>query len=138
MDSPKSNLNWVAFRSIKFSPASREVSIDFSRNAGCWRVNASDNGARIPEELCFDVLSNFGQIAPADGKSRIKAGLGMAISQWVVDEHGGMIDFVSELGRNSDFFFDQPSKGRREPKTDISNDESLKIANNAQKADNDA
>lgn len=88
--------------------------------------------------LRSEVFSKSGQIAPADGKSRIGTSLGIAISRRIVEEHGGIIDFVSELGLGSDFFFELPSKGRREPNSDYSNDEILAIASNAQKADTDA
>ena len=138
MDSPKKNLNWITFRSVEFSPASGEGNINISENAGCWRVNVCDNGPEIPEVLRSEVFSKSGQIAPADGKSRIGTSLGIAISRRIVEEHGGTIDFVSELGLGSDFFFELPSKGRREPNSDYSNDEILAIASNAQKADTDA
>lgn len=105
----------VLSNAIKFSPASGKVSIGITQTADHCGVIVSDQGPGIPDEMRSDVFANFSQIEPADGRRRVGTGLGMAISQRIIEEHGGTIDFVSEIGRGSDFFFTIPSK--RPPET---------------------
>ncbi|MGI9395483.1 MAG: sensor histidine kinase, partial [Boseongicola sp.] len=128
----------ILSNAIKFSPASGKVRISITQTADHCGVIVCDQGPGIPEEMHADVFANFSQIEPADGQRRVGTGLGMAISQRIIEEHGGTIDFVSEIGRGSDFFFTLPSKRPPETDTAIANKRVLSKIITTQKAETDA
>ena len=128
----------VLSNAIKFSPASGEVTIGITQTADHCGVIVSDQGPGIPDEMRSDVFANFSQIEPADGRRRVGTGLGMAISRRIIEEHGGTIDFVSEIGRGSDFFFTIPSKRPTETRTAIAKKRVLSMSRNTQKVNTDA
>jgi signal transduction histidine kinase len=68
-------------------------------------ISVIDNGSGIPAEYLPHVFDKFVQVpdAPTGG-----AGLGLAISQSIVEAHGGQISVQSEVGQGSTFTFTVP------------------------------
>ncbi|MDH3691599.1 MAG: PAS domain-containing sensor histidine kinase [Gammaproteobacteria bacterium] len=128
----------ILSNAIKFSPESGKVVISITQTANHCGVIVSDQGPGIPDELRSDVFANFSQIEPADGRRRVGTGLGMAISRRIIEEHGGTIDFVSEIGCGSDFFFTLPLKRPLETSAAIAKKRVLSRSINTQKADTNA
>jgi len=70
-------------------------------------VTVSDTGRGIPPEWLPRVFERFVQVPGAAGG----AGLGLAISQHIVEAHGGHMTVHSEPGRGSEFTFTLPTGG---------------------------
>jgi signal transduction histidine kinase len=82
-----------------------EISIDVAERGRFVTVSVSDTGTGIPAEYLPHIFDKFAQVpgAPTGG-----AGLGLAISQLIVEAHGGQISAQSELGQGSSFNFTLP------------------------------
>jgi len=75
----------------------REVMVRTSQENDAVRVDVIDTGEGIPPEKIGKVFEPF-QTTKASG-----TGLGLATARRIVEEHGGRISVVSELGRGSWF-----------------------------------
>jgi signal transduction histidine kinase len=60
------------------------------------RVRLKDNGVRIAREDLQRVFEMFTQVGRSTEQSRDGLGVGLALSQWLVRLHGGMITAHSE------------------------------------------
>lgn len=68
-----------------------------------WTIHVEDNGSGISAENQREIFTLFNRA----GKSRAEgSGIGLALCQRIVAQHGGKLSVRSELGRGSDFYFD--------------------------------
>jgi signal transduction histidine kinase len=75
------------------------VRVRLDRGEGGERLSVDDNGPGIPPELREAVFERFRQLPRGGGTSSHGAGLGLAISRRIVDQHGGQIRAeASDLG----------------------------------------
>jgi len=71
-------------------------------------VRVSDTGRGIPQEALTTIFEKFVQIKKATETTPGSVGLGLAIAKQVVEDHGGRIWVVSEVGHGSTFTFTLP------------------------------
>lgn len=84
----------VIGNAIRFSPHGSPVTVTASRQNGSVRVAVRDLGPGIPESQRLKVFERFWQAdgsAPTGGGG---AGLGLAISKRIIDQHGGDISIT--------------------------------------------
>jgi signal transduction histidine kinase len=62
----------------------------------------------MPESFRERIFERFTQNDSSDTRKQGGTGLGMAISKAIVEKHRGKIDYISELGAGSIFYFDLP------------------------------
>ena len=74
---------------IRFSPPSGTVSVAAAGAPGGVRMSVSDEGPGIPEAERELVFERFHSVD--DSRSGGGAGLGLAITRWIVDLHGGSV-----------------------------------------------
>jgi two-component system, OmpR family, sensor kinase len=88
---------------IKYTPAGGSVSLSLSVKDSTAVIEVTDTGRGIPASALPHVFERFyRQTDPRD--SRVTGfGLGLAISKWIVDAHGGSIEADSAEGRGSSF-----------------------------------
>jgi NtrC-family two-component system sensor histidine kinase KinB len=99
-------INNLVTNAVRYTPRGGEISITAApRNTGVLAISVSDTGAGIPPEYLLRIFDKFVQVphAPSGG-----AGLGLAISERIVEAHGGQISVQSEVGRGSTFTFTLP------------------------------
>ncbi len=110
-------LNLVG-NAIKFSPASSTITLSADpwtapdgdeRALECFSV--ADEGRGIPPEMLERVFERFEQVAASDASEKGGAGLGLAISKAIVEQHGGRIWVESVVGAGSRFLFTIPISG---------------------------
>ncbi len=79
------------------------ISIAVLKNTKTATVEVSDNGIGISVEdlpRIFDRFYRVDKTSLGDGR---RSGLGLAISKWIVETHGGKIEVESTLGKGSTF-----------------------------------
>jgi signal transduction histidine kinase len=92
---------------IKFTERGGTVTVRGERAGDEIRISVEDTGAGISNESLEAVFERFWQV----GKNPKKGlGLGLYISRYIVNAHGGRIWVVSKLGAGSAFSFTVPSQ----------------------------
>src|SRR5262249_39908865 len=81
------------------------VSTSADMDAAVARITISDNGVGIPEADLRSIFQVFSSTKASRG-----TGLGLAVSQEIVREHGGKISVRSEVGRGSQFVIELSMK----------------------------
>jgi signal transduction histidine kinase len=90
---------------IKFTPEGGRVWVEVEHLDGVARFAVRDTGPGIPEEEREGIFDRFTQL---DRESRGGLGLGLYISRWIVEQHGGTIQVESQVGAGSTFSFTLP------------------------------
>ncbi|MBI1944276.1 MAG: GAF domain-containing protein [Deltaproteobacteria bacterium] len=92
---------------IKFTPAGGSVTVGAAQREREVTFWVSDSGPGIPPEDLPRVFDRYWQASP---KSKVGAGLGLAIAKDIVAAHGGRIWVESTLGQGSAFAFTVPAR----------------------------
>jgi light-regulated signal transduction histidine kinase (bacteriophytochrome) len=100
----------LAENSIKFRGQSRpEIRISATGHRDGWLFSVRDNGIGIDPRHSASVFHMFKRI---NGDRYAGAGAGLAITQRIIERHGGRIWFESALGSGATFFFTLPGTPR--------------------------
>jgi signal transduction histidine kinase/DNA-binding response OmpR family regulator len=92
----------------KFSKASGCVSVMMEVHDKKIRVSIADEGQGIPEEFRSKIFEKFSQADSSSTRKEGGTGLGLAISKAIIEKLGGEMNFVSQMGKGSIFYFDLP------------------------------
>jgi PAS domain S-box-containing protein len=87
---------------IKYSPDGGAVTVRVTHHANEARLSVIDHGMGIPPEALPHLFERFYRVMGAAGRIQ-GLGLGLYISQRIVEAHGGRIDVASELGHGTTF-----------------------------------
>ncbi|GIX06997.1 MAG: hybrid sensor histidine kinase/response regulator [Candidatus Poribacteria bacterium] len=93
---------------VKYSPKGEAVRVRLERQNGRVRVSVEDKGPGIPEEYREKIFDRFTQVDSSTRRQKGGTGLGLAIVKAIVERLGGTVDFVSEVGQGTTFFFELP------------------------------
>jgi len=92
----------------KFSPPDSAVEVRLERGDGRVRVSVTDHGPGIPESFQSKIFQKFSQADTPETLQKGGTGLGLNICRAIVERHGGSIDFKTEQGVGTSFYFDLP------------------------------
>ena len=92
----------------KFSPDGETVKLSIAVNDDTVKISVLDRGPGVPEDFRESIFEKFSQADSSDVRQKSGTGLGLSISKAIVEQHGGTIYFVSEVGAGSTFFFELP------------------------------
>jgi PAS domain S-box-containing protein len=92
----------------KFSNKGEKVEISVAHHTGVAKVSILDRGRGIPENFRDQIFGRFTQADSSDSREKGGTGLGLNISKSIIEKHDGMLDFESEVGVGSTFFFTLP------------------------------
>ena len=97
---------------IKFTPPNGQVHVQLTvdQDKGCCRVIVEDTGIGISLANRNRIFSRFSSVDGSTTRGYSGTGLGLALSKELVELHGGTIDFESEPGCGSQFWFEIPTK----------------------------
>lgn len=93
---------------VKFSPKDDVVSINLKLNNGQLRVSIEDHGEGIPDEFRSKIFARFSQVDSSDSRKKGGTGLGLTITKAIIEQHKGKLDFESQVGQGSKFYFELP------------------------------
>ena len=95
---------------IKYTPQGGEVKFDLVGRDHDIVFEVRDTGIGISAEDLPRVFDRFwrGDVARTRTGERAGAGLGLAITKWIADSHGGRIEANSKQGRGSSFVVTLP------------------------------
>ena len=93
---------------VKFTPANGKVSVDCSIADSIAQFSVSDTGIGIPEHEHAAIFEKFHQVGSTTKGVREGTGLGLPITKYLVEQHGGQIWVESKQGFGSRFYFSLP------------------------------
>ncbi len=92
---------------IKFTPPHGEVLLEVEPVDMGVKFSIVDTGPGIASDQIAKLFQKFGQLDTIPTEFR-STGLGLSIAKAIVEQHGGKIGIVSELGKGSTFWFTLP------------------------------
>lgn len=88
---------------IKFTPSGGKVSLRVWEHDGSAYFEVADNGIGIEAEKLSDLFKPFVQLDSGLSRKFGGTGLGLALVRGIVQQFGGQITVVSEIGKGSKF-----------------------------------
>lgn len=98
---------------VKFSPVGSTITIEAVNvpaldGPAMMRFGVADQGRGIPADKLERIFERFEQVHSTDASEKGGAGLGLAVSKAIVEQHGGRIWAESVLGEGSRVYFTLP------------------------------
>ena len=93
---------------LQHTPRGGEIRITIADRDGQITVRVKDSGTGIPEQELPHIFERFYRKAASNSDNGGGAGLGLAISQRIVELHGSSLSVSSALNRGSEFAFSLP------------------------------
>ncbi len=102
---------------VKFSPQGSTVRIAVCKTMDDIEVSVSDQGPGIPKEFHEIIFERFHQVQVQQNNAQKIAGtgLGLSLSKYLIEKHGGSIGVRSESGAGSTFWFRLPTLSATDP-----------------------
>jgi two-component system sensor histidine kinase VicK len=91
---------------LKFTPAGGRVTVALREEAGRVRLTVQDTGIGIPETLQADLFEKFSPSARVGVGGEASTGLGLFITQQLVQQHRGKIRVESQEGAGTCFIIE--------------------------------
>lgn len=96
--------------SIKYTNEGEiKVKIEFSKEHKQFLVSVKDTGVGVPKEEQDKIFTRFFRAGNASKVDTEGTGLGLYITQHIIQSHGGKIWFESEEGKGTTFYFTLPA-----------------------------
>ncbi|MEN3330767.1 MAG: two-component system, OmpR family, phosphate regulon sensor histidine kinase PhoR [Blastocatellia bacterium] len=94
---------------VKYSGASRDITLRLDQRDEWVTIAVSDNGVGIPEEDQEKVFERFHRVSTGLVHDVKGSGLGLAIVKHIVEAHGGKVAIESRPGRGATFTIHLPA-----------------------------
>ncbi len=94
---------------VKFTPEGGKVTTQLSLTKTDLYIKVIDTGIGIAEEDKMKLFAPFTQIDTSKSRQYGGTGLGLALTQRLIELHGGEISVTSEEGKGSTFIFNIPT-----------------------------
>lgn len=95
---------------IKYTPELGTVQVSLIRENGTAKISVKDSGIGIPNNELPKIFDRFYRVDKARSRELGGSGLGLSISKWIAEIHGGSISVESEVNRGSTFTVSLPLK----------------------------
>lgn len=98
----------ILSNAAKYSPSGEQVDIKIELLDAKVRISVHDHGKGIPKEFQGKIFNKFSQADSSDTRQKGGTGLGLNITQAIVLQHNGIIDFNSDKENGTTFYVDLP------------------------------
>jgi len=88
---------------IKYSPLGGTVAIDLACMEGMVRIEVTDQGMGIPQDVLPNLFTRFYRAPNVDYRNISGMGIGLYIVKEIVTRHGGRVEIQSAEGQGSTF-----------------------------------
>jgi heavy metal sensor kinase len=106
----------LVINAVHFNRPGGRVRVEGNREAGSFVLRVNDTGIGIAPEHLPHVFERFYRVESARGSGQ-GAGLGLAITKWIVERHGGTLHGSSLPGCGSEFVVTLPCGGEVVPQS---------------------
>jgi heavy metal sensor kinase len=93
---------------FKYTPSPGSVHLSLEPQGESAVIKVQDSGVGIAEEEQSKIFERFYRVDKARSRAQGGAGLGLAIAQWIVTQHGGSIRVESQPGQGATFHVELP------------------------------
>ncbi|MEZ4384902.1 MAG: HAMP domain-containing sensor histidine kinase [Nannocystaceae bacterium] len=97
---------------LKYSAADAPVEVRVALRGEAIEVEVEDRGVGVPEADREQIFERFHRLQRGPVHDVKGAGLGLAITRFIVEAHGGRVRVASEVGRGSTFTISLPQRVR--------------------------
>ena len=94
--------------SVKYTPRGGSIDLSCRAEGSQAEVTVADTGSGIPAEHLPHIFDRFYRVDKARTRAEGGAGLGLSISRWIAEAHGGTLRVESTPGRGSKFTLSLP------------------------------
>lgn len=94
--------------SLKYTPPGGQVVIGLEKNGKWARIIVSDTGIGIAAEHLPHIFERFYRVDKARTRVQGGSGLGLSITRWIAEAHGGSIAVTSKPGNGTTFTINLP------------------------------
>ena len=101
-------LNNLIGNALKYTPRGGQVRVHVTVNTTDIRVEVTDNGPGIPEEMRANLFSKFYRAERSMIAGTRGTGLGLFISKTIIELQNGTIGVTANSGDGSTFYFTLP------------------------------
>ncbi len=101
-------MNNLISNAAKFSPEGNTVEISAVRHGGEIRISVTDHGPGIPKAFQAHLFEKFTQADSSSTRTKGGTGLGMNISQFIVEKHSGKLRYITDENIGTTLYFDLP------------------------------
>jgi len=98
----------IVNNAIKFSPEQSVIDIKLKRKEHSVLLSVHDTGIGIPKALQDKIFNMSPEVSRTGTIGEESYGLGLSISQKIIEEHQGKIWFESTDGKGSVFYVELP------------------------------
>jgi signal transduction histidine kinase len=88
---------------VKHTPSGSSIEVSWSMEDGYAKVVVSDEGPGIPPEHLPHIFDRFYRVDRARSRAAGGVGLGLSISRWIAQAHGGSIEADNAPGQGATF-----------------------------------
>lgn len=93
---------------IQFTPAGGTISVKLTQQDDKAKLSVEDSGVGIPSELINTLFDKFNRARRQGVRGERSSGLGMHLTQEIIQLHGGQIQVSSQVGKGSQFWVELP------------------------------
>jgi len=93
---------------LKFVPSGGRIDVSLHGTSDAWLIRVHDTGPGVPPEALEHVFDKYYQAPPREGAPRNGMGLGLYISQQIVETLGGSVAAESAPGAGTTFTVSLP------------------------------
>jgi len=87
-----------------------QITLSLSHQPDAVKIQICDTGIGIPESALPHIFDRFHRVSNAGSGIEKGSGLGMSISKWIVEAHGGQIQIESKLSKGTKITILFPTK----------------------------